>query len=94
MAVHARTRSGLTGAASVRYNSGVNQTASAVQIRVNGEDLTIDMPATVANVVERRKPRPPFAVELNKQLVKRGAYESTSLTDGDVVEIVTLVGGG
>jgi thiamine biosynthesis protein ThiS len=41
-----------------------------------------------------RQPQPPFAVELNKQLVRRPTYDTTSLNNGDVVEIVTLVGGG
>jgi len=34
------------------------------------------------------------AVEINKQLVPRKQHEYTCLRDGDVVEIVTLVGGG
>lgn len=54
----------------------------------------MEAPATVASLVARRQPRPPFAVEVNRKLVRRPEYEATSLTDGDVVEIVTLVGGG
>jgi len=34
------------------------------------------------------------AVELNKQLVTRKYHAETILNDGDVLEIVTLVGGG
>lgn len=34
------------------------------------------------------------AVELNREVVPRRAHESTALRDGDVVELVTLVGGG
>lgn len=47
-------------------------------------DLIVDM--GLANAV--------VAVELNKQLVPRKAHESTPLTEGDTLEIVTLVGGG
>ena len=34
------------------------------------------------------------AVEVNQELVPRRSHERTPLRDGDVVEIVTLVGGG
>jgi len=36
----------------------------------------------------------PCAVEVNKALVPKRRHESHELRDGDVVEIVTLVGGG
>ncbi len=65
-----------------------------MQIVLNGEAEDLDEPATVATLLAVRRPRPPFAVELNKNLVRRQAYEATALSEGDVVEIVTLVGGG
>jgi len=34
------------------------------------------------------------AVELNRQIVRRGAWESTFVKDGDRLEIVHFVGGG
>jgi sulfur carrier protein len=34
------------------------------------------------------------AVERNRTLVRRADHATTVLTDGDVLEIVTLVGGG
>ena len=34
------------------------------------------------------------AVERNKQLVRRADFAATKLADQDVLEIVTLVGGG
>ncbi len=65
-----------------------------IEVRLNGNRLALDAPATVATLIAARRPRPPFAVEVNKSLVRRGQYESTPLDEGDVVEIVTLVGGG
>lgn len=35
-----------------------------------------------------------LAVELNRQVVPRGDHGRTTLSDGDTLEIVTLVGGG
>ena len=63
-------------------------------ICVNGEREALAGPATVTTLVQILGPRPPFAVEVNKRLVRRADYDSTALCDGDVVEIVTLVGGG
>lgn len=34
------------------------------------------------------------AVELNRRILPRNQFESTSLSAGDVVEVVTFVGGG
>ncbi len=68
--------------------------SATASIHVNGEPLSISRPATVASLLALRQPRRPFAVEVNKQLVRRTAYDATPLTDGDTVEIVTLVGGG
>ncbi len=65
-----------------------------IEICINGEGLVIDSPATVAALIAIRQPRPPFAVELNKELVQRSRYDATGLNQGDQVEIVTLVGGG
>lgn len=34
------------------------------------------------------------AVEVNMQVIKKSDYESFGLNDGDIVEIVSFVGGG
>ncbi len=69
-------------------------TNTRMTILVNGDRVEMDASATVATLIAKRQPRPPFAVELNKRLVRRPEYESTPLAAGDAVEIVTLVGGG
>jgi len=69
-------------------------TESSIRICLNGEAFALPAPATVASLVAVRQPPPPFAVEVNKQLVRRPNYGATELRDGDEVEIVTLVGGG
>ncbi len=69
-------------------------TGETLSLCLNGEAHAIASPATVSSLVAQRQPRPPFAVELNKELVRRAEYEATALADGDAVEIVTLVGGG
>lgn len=66
-----------------------------MKIRVNGEERTFSEPVSVEHLLtEMEIPRTALAVELNREIVPRTEYESTLLTDGDSVEIVSLVGGG
>lgn len=66
-----------------------------MQLRVNGEEKEFDAIQTVADLVAQYDLVPQrVAVEVNEQLVRRADYAATPLTDGDHVEIVTLVGGG
>ena len=64
-------------------------------IKLNGDSHDIPQPMTVAALLERldidaRR----VAVELNLTVVKKAAYESAVVGDGDEVEIVNFVGGG
>ena len=62
---------------------------------VNDEPHALPDGATVADLVTalglgaRR-----IAVELNRSVVTRAAYPSTTLHDGDTVEVIHFVGGG
>lgn len=70
------------------------QTTNTIEIKVNGDAVSLTTPANVATLIKVRAPRPPFAVEVNKRLVRHKEYDATPLAAGDNVEIVTLVGGG
>lgn len=66
-----------------------------MKLIINGQEERVDLGvATLEALLDRRRPIPPFAVELNKQLIKRPDFARTPLAEGDRVEIVTLVGGG
>ena len=66
-----------------------------MQIHVNGEPRTLDTPATLRELIENLGlGQAAVAAEVNKTLVPRRDHESTTLADGDTVELVTLVGGG
>jgi sulfur carrier protein len=62
---------------------------------VNGETRTLEVGTTVLallatlDLAGRR-----VAVELNRELVRRGEFETRVIRDGDHVEIVHFVGGG
>ena len=62
---------------------------------VNGQDQQHPDGLTVAGLLKSLGMKPAFcAVEVNRELSPRATHEQAVLNDGDVVEIVTLVGGG
>ena len=66
-----------------------------MQIEVNGETRTVEDGLTVADLIRLFDLAPNrVAVEVNEKLVRRATFADTLLSDGDRVEIVTLVGGG
>ena len=66
-----------------------------MEISVNGQSREMDSGATVAALLESLGLDPRhLAVERNLELVPRAAHADTTLTPGDRVEVVTLVGGG
>ncbi len=66
-----------------------------MEIRLNGEDRSVDDGCSVTALVAQLGLRPEqVAVEVNRILVPRAEHGAKILAAGDVVELVTLVGGG
>jgi thiamine biosynthesis protein ThiS len=66
-----------------------------IEVRVNGSALRLPEGASVSVLLERLKiATPRVAVERNREIVPKAEYASTSLTTGDELEVVELVGGG
>jgi thiazole synthase len=66
-----------------------------VTITLNGEPRELAGARTIAALVADLGFRPEHvAVERNRELVPRARHAETRLDEGDVVEVVTLVGGG
>jgi thiazole synthase len=64
-------------------------------ITLNGERRDLPEPLTVAELVRMLGLKPEHvAVERNRELVPRAAHAGSNLAPGDIVEVVTLVGGG
>ena len=63
-------------------------------ITVNGEPMDA-AGRTLADLLQAAGyPADRVAVERNRQVVPRAAYQTTVLQDGDALEIVRFVGGG
>jgi thiamine biosynthesis protein ThiS len=66
-----------------------------MKIRINGEEREIAEGLSIAALLEELQIRPGrVVVELNRDIVSRTVLASTSLRDGDTLEIVHFVGGG
>ena len=66
-----------------------------MKIRINGEEKEILDGFNIAALLEELEIRPGrVVVELNRTIISREAQESTSLKEGDVLEIIHFVGGG
>ena len=62
---------------------------------VNGEETQVAEGTSVDRVIEGLGLKPErVAVELNHRIVRRSQWTSTTLSEGDRVEIVHFVGGG
>lgn len=66
-----------------------------MNVTVNGEQKEIADNSAVSDLINALGLRPArLAVELNRRIIRRAAWDSTILNDGDKVEIVHFVGGG
>jgi len=66
-----------------------------LRVYVNGESREIQGTPSLAELIaELDLPAARIAVEVNREVVRRGEWVNTMLRDGDKIEIVHFVGGG
>ena len=68
-----------------------------MNVTVNGESREVGAGATVASVVELLDVAPGargVAVALDGEVVSRGRWADTDLSEGSTVEVVAAIGGG
>jgi sulfur carrier protein len=66
-----------------------------IALKVNGKPVELGAPTPLTDYVRRLGVDPrAIAVEVNGDILQRDAYGECVLQDGDVVEIVRMVGGG
>ena len=64
-------------------------------IRVNGQEKPLDAELLLSDFLEQEGYlRARIAVELNAEIIPGSQYGTMRLKDGDVLEIVSFVGGG
>ena len=65
-----------------------------MNLLVNGEKTSLANVATVSDLISVLEIEDNVAVEINREIVSRSAFDHHLLADGDKVEIVTAIGGG
>lgn len=66
-----------------------------ISVTINGEERTFSTPPLIQELLDELEiPSAAVAVELNRTIVPRAEHARRTLEDGDVVEVVTFVGGG
>jgi sulfur carrier protein len=63
-------------------------------LRVNGERREVDAGATVIDLLRVLGVRGRVAVEHNGTVLRQDEHAGVRLAEGDVLEVVTFVGGG
>ncbi len=65
-----------------------------MKIRINGRDIVFSQ-TTIGDLIKQYRLKPDrIVVEKNGTIVPPTAYNTESLRDGDVIEIIRFVGGG
>jgi thiamine biosynthesis protein ThiS len=66
-----------------------------IELQINGRPVELEGPTTVLAYLEKLGVSPrAVAVEHNGTIIERASYAEARLEQGDVVEIVRMVGGG
>jgi thiamine biosynthesis protein ThiS len=66
-----------------------------IDLQVNGKPVRLEGPTSLLAYLEGLGVSPrAVAVEHNGVIIQKDAYATTTLGDGDAVEIVRMVGGG
>ncbi len=66
-----------------------------MKLTVNGKERTLEKEMTLQEFLISEQYQPhQVAVERNEAIVAKEAYETTKLEQGDILEILTFMGGG
>lgn len=66
-----------------------------MKLTVNGKERTLEKEMTLQEFLISEQYQPhQVAVERNEAIVANEAYETTKLEQGDILEILTFMGGG
>jgi len=64
-------------------------------VNINGDATRVDEGATLGQLVAQQKlPRQGVAIEVSGKIIPRSKWQTCTLSNGDRIEIVQMVGGG
>ena len=66
-----------------------------IQVKLNGKDRQVEAGHSIRSLIESLDLHPSLVVvELNREILDRGAYGDAMVQAGDTIELVHFVGGG
>ncbi|MBQ3332975.1 MAG: sulfur carrier protein ThiS [Thermoguttaceae bacterium] len=67
-----------------------------MKVQVNGEELVLDTPVNIKELLVLAKAEQPdyVTVQKNGQFVERDKFEETVVSEGDTIEFLYFMGGG
>lgn len=66
-----------------------------ITVTINGNPVELEQPLSICELLQSVHVPPDYlAVEVNAEVVPRAEHATHLVSDGDAVEVVTLVGGG
>lgn len=66
-----------------------------MDIMVNGEQVSCEEGMTLESMIAQRgHDKRQIAIEWNEKIIPKEEYETSVIKEGDVIEIVTFMGGG
>lgn len=67
-----------------------------MHLTINGEEhYDLPKPLTVLGLITHLGlPEKKIAIERNREIVSKSTFETTELSEGDVLEIIHFIGGG
>jgi sulfur carrier protein len=66
-----------------------------MQIQLNGENFVLEEDMNINDFLKKLTiDKNKVAIELNKNVVPKNSYSNTVITNKDVIEVVTFIGGG
>lgn len=66
-----------------------------MMITLNGDEVSGCEGITLEDLVRRQNfVKSRIAIEINGKIISKREYETTQVQDGDVIEVVSFVGGG
>jgi thiamine biosynthesis protein ThiS len=66
-----------------------------MKLTINGEERSLENVSSLTSLLQQLGLKADrVAIELNREIVVRGIWDSTALKEGDRLEIVQFVGGG
>lgn len=69
--------------------------SGTVSVLLNGEERHIPQDVSVTGLLEHLKMKPQgIAIEINREIVPRSAFETRRIGEGDTIEVLRMVGGG